>query len=108
MNSSQLLDFRDVLYIFINSINIHLLNIYYKLGAIIMASLIAQLIKNLQCRRPWVGKIHCRRDRLPTPVFLPGKSHGQRSLAGYSPRGHKEWDTTEHTQNRCYYREQAR
>ena len=30
-----------------------------------------------------------------TPVFLPGKSHGQRSLAGYSPWGHKESDTTE-------------
>ena len=30
----------------------------------------------------------------PTAVFLPGKSHGQRSLAGYSPRGHKELDTT--------------
>ena len=31
----------------------------------------------------------------PTPVLLPGKSHGQRSLVGCSPRGHKEWDTTE-------------
>ena len=31
----------------------------------------------------------------PTPVCLPGKSHGQRSLVGYSPRGHKESDTTE-------------
>ena len=31
----------------------------------------------------------------PTPVFLPGESHGQRSLAGYSPWGHKELDTTE-------------
>ena len=30
-------------------------------------------------------------------VFLPGKSHGQRSLAGYSPQGHKELDTTDHT-----------
>ena len=30
-----------------------------------------------------------------TPVFLAGKSHGQRSLAGYSPWGHKESDTTE-------------
>ena len=39
------------------------------------------------------GLILCRRQ--PTPVFLPGKSHGQRSLAGYSPRGHKESDTTE-------------
>ena len=32
-----------------------------------------------------------------SPVFLPGESHGQRSLAGYSPRGWKESDTTEHT-----------
>ena len=29
----------------------------------------------------------------PTPVFLPGESHGQRSLADYTPWGHKEWDT---------------
>ena len=33
--------------------------------------------------------------RSPGDVFLPGESHGQRSLAGYSPRGHKESDTTE-------------
>ena len=32
---------------------------------------------------------------LPTPVFLPGESHGQRILAGYSPWGHKELDMTE-------------
>ena len=41
------------------------------------------------CRRcsfnPWVGKIPWRRARQPTPVFLPGESHGQRSLVGYSP-----------------------
>ena len=44
-----------------------------------------------QCRRckrcgfdPWVGKIPWRRARQPTPVFLPGECHGQRSLAGYS------------------------
>jgi len=36
-----------------------------------------------------------RRDRLPTPVFLPGESHGQRSLVGYSSWGCKELDTTE-------------
>ena len=35
------------------------------------------------------------RKQQPTPVFLPGESHGPRSLAGYSPRGHKESDTTE-------------
>ena len=54
-----------------------------------------------QCRRhgldPWVGRIPWRRKWLPTPVFLPGTSHGQRSLAGYSPRGHKraghDWAT---------------
>ena len=57
-----------------------------------------------QCRRckrhrfhPWVGKIPWRRKWPPTSVFLPGKSHGQRSLAGYSPGGHKESDMTEHT-----------
>ena len=31
----------------------------------------------------------------PTPAFFPGESHGQRILVGYSPRGHKEWDTIE-------------
>ena len=52
-----------------------------------------------QCRRPgfdpWVGKILWRRKWQPTPVLLPGKSHGQRSLVGYSPWGRKESDTTE-------------
>ena len=37
----------------------------------------------------WVGKIPRRRERQPTPVFLPGESHGQRSSAGYSPWGCK-------------------
>ena len=53
----------------------------------------------LQCRRPrfdpWVGKIPWRRKQQPTPVLLPGKSHGLRSLVGYSPWGHKESDVTE-------------
>ena len=58
------------------------------------------MVKNLlQCRRHvfdlWVGKTPWRRKWQPTPVFLPGKSHGQRSLAGYSPLGCKESDTTE-------------
>ena len=38
---------------------------------------------------PWVGKIW-RREWLPTPVILPGESHEQRSLVGYSPWGRKE------------------
>ena len=37
----------------------------------------------------WVGKIPWRRKWQPTPVFLPEKSHGQKSLTSYSPRGHK-------------------
>ena len=44
---------------------------------------------------PWVGKIPWRRKWQPTPVLLPGKSHGRRSLVGYSLWGHKESDTTE-------------
>jgi len=47
----------------------------------------------LQCRRlgfdPWVGRIPWRRKWQPIPVFLPGKFHGQRSLAGYRPWGQK-------------------
>ena len=44
---------------------------------------------------PWAGKIPWRRKWHPTPVLLPGESHGQRSLVGYSPWGHKELDTSE-------------
>ena len=56
------------------------------------------MVKNLPAMwetgfNPWVGKIPWRRDWLPTPVFLPGEFHGQRSLAGYSPWGCKELDT---------------
>ena len=53
----------------------------------------------LQCRRlgkhgfdPGIGKILWRRKWQPTPVFLPGKSHGQKRLAGYSPQGCKALD----------------
>ena len=44
---------------------------------------------------PWVGKIPWRGAWQPTPVFLPGESHGQRSLVGYRPWGCKELDMTE-------------
>ena len=43
---------------------------------------------------PWVEKIPWRREWQPTPVFVPGEFHGQTSLVGYSPWGHKESDTT--------------
>ena len=69
------------------------------------ASLVAQRLKRLpgmwEIRvwrpgsDPWVGKIPWRRKWQPTPAFLPGESHGGRSLVGYSPRGCKESDTTE-------------
>ena len=42
------------------------------------------------------------KDMQPTPVFLPGESHGQRTLVGYSPWGHKELDMTEHIHNGVY------
>ena len=66
----------------------------------IRASLIAQSVKNLLAMqetwvRSWIGKIPWRRQWHPTPVLLPGKSHGWRSLVGCSPWGHKESDTTE-------------
>ena len=46
---------------------------------------------------PW------RREWQPTPVFLPGESHGQRSLVGYSPWGCKESDTTEQLTLSLFY-----
>ena len=44
---------------------------------------------------PWVRKVPWRRKWQTTPVFLPGEAHEQRTLAGYSPWGCKELDTTE-------------
>ena len=44
---------------------------------------------------PWVREIPWRRERQPTPVFLPGESHGQMSLVGYSLWGQKELYKTE-------------
>ena len=71
------------------------------------ASLVAQLVNESTCnagdtgsipgsekkkkKNTWVRKIPWRREWQPTPVFLPEKSHGQRSQAGYSPWGHKSW-----------------
>ena len=47
----------------------------------------------------WVRRIRWRRAWQPTPVFLLGEFHGHRSLASYSPQGHKESDMTEVTWN---------
>ena len=56
-----------------------------------------QTVKNLPATQetwvnPWVGKIPWRREQLPVPAFWSGEFHGQRSLAGYGPWGHKESD----------------
>ena len=48
---------------------------------------------------PGSGRSPWRRKQQPTPAFFPGKSHGQRSLGGYSPWGRKESDTTERPNN---------
>ena len=73
-------------------------------------SLLDQDSKESTCqwRRPgfdrWVRNIPWRRKWQPSPVFLPGKFHWQRRLAGYSPWCHKESDTTEHlTLFRVYF-----
>ena len=61
-----------------------------------------------QCRRRkwhrfhlWVGKIPWRRAWQPTPVFLPGESHGRKNLVGYSPWGCKQSDTTKEMHTHC-------
>ena len=68
------------------------------------ASLVAQMVKNLPAmQETWIRslgqeeKILWRREWQPTPaVFLPGESHEQWSLVGYSPWGCKDLDTTDH------------
>ena len=70
---------------------------FYNLKYTIKASLVAQRLKRLPAmQETWVRSLGqedpLEKEMATTPVFLPGESHGQRSLAGYSPRGHK--DTT--------------
>ena len=71
----------------------------------IPASQVVLVVKNVPANAgdmrhgfsPWTGKVPRRKAWEPTPVFLPGESHGQRSLIGYSPWGHTESDLTEAT-----------
>ena len=75
----------------------HINNFKYADNTTLMAektSLVAQTVKRLPTRQE--TQVQClgwedllEKEWQPTPVFLPGKSHGQRILAGYSPRGHK-------------------
>ena len=71
-----------------------------------LASQVALVVKNLPANAgdardsgsiPGLGRSPWRRKWQPTPVFLPGESHGQGSLVGYSPWGHKESDMAEAT-----------
>ena len=59
-----------------------------------------------QCKRPrfnpWIGKVPWRREWQPTAVFLPREFHGQRSLVGYTPWGHKELDMAKHACERVH------
>ena len=65
------------------------------------------MVKNLPGKQEtWVGKNPWRRKWQPTPVYLPGESHGQRSLVGYSPWGHKESDATEVNEHACMHAKQ--
>ena len=70
---------------------------FYNLKYTLKAPLVAQRLKRLPAmQETWVRSLGqedpLEKEMATTPVFLPGESHGQRSLAGYSPRGHK--DTT--------------
>ena len=63
------------------------------------ASLVAQIVNNLPAmQKIWIQSLGwdnpLEKGMVTPPVFLPGEFHGQRSLAGYSPWGHKELDTT--------------
>ena len=78
---------------------------YFNLSSLYMlsfatSSLVAQMVKHLPTMREtgvlslgWEDPLE--KEWQPTPVLLPGKSHGRRSVAGYSPWGRKESDTTE-------------
>ena len=79
-------------------------------------SLMAQIVKNMPANAGDLGSIKTipglrrfpwRKECLTTPIFLPVKFHGQRSLVGYSPWGHKESDMTEQLKlslsNMCTY-----
>ena len=79
--------------------------VFYRLVALYWASQVEVMVEmpaNSGDKRrhqfdAWVRKIPWRRAWQCTPVFLPGESHGQKSLAAYGPQRHKESDTTEAT-----------
>ena len=88
------LPFHHTLYQLLYHLYHHIL--YHPIGA----SLVPQVVKNLPAMQEtqvslWVERIPWRREWQPTPAFLPRKSHGQRSMAGYSLWDHNKWDMIE-------------
>ena len=88
----------------IHSLKNRLLSVYYTPWA----SLVAQTVKRLSAmQETWVRSLGwedpLEKEWQPTPVFLPGKSHGRRSLVGYRPWGRKESDTTERLHFHFHY-----
>ena len=80
-----------------------LLLISYELRVFEGDSLVTQMVKSLPAT--WETQIQSlEKEMAPTPVFLPGKSHGQGSLVGYSPQGHKESNMTERLHFQFLYR----
>ena len=76
----------------------------YDLWQEVKASLVTQMVKDLPAvQETWAQSLGwedpLEKEIQPTPVFLPAKSHGQRSLVGDSPWGHKESHTTERINN---------
>ena len=83
------------------------MTLYMMAQGFLGGTVIKNLPANVGDARDWVRKILWRRKWQPTSVFLPGKSHGQRSLVGYSPWGRKESDTTDHTHTHTHMTAQS-
>ena len=79
--------------------SVHSSTIYNSQGAFSMAQWVKNLPAMQEIQEPRIGslgQVPWRTEWQPTSVFLPGKSYGQRSLVGYSPKDHKDLDMTEH------------
>ena len=97
LNSSYLFLNTIILQSDISTTALNAQRIFSGLG--IWVFLVSQTVKNPSAMQEiqvqsLVQKIPWRREWLPTPIFLPGEFHGQRSLTGYSPWGHIESNTT--------------
>ena len=95
-NSSKELNVNTLFFFFFFLVILKFLYIYGFLGGASGKESACQYRRHKRCRfNPWVRKIPWNKKWQPTPVFLPGKFHGQRGLVGYNPQGCKESATTE-------------